>query len=65
MHDGALLFYQPYIHFCFECLIFSLRNMFKFLGHNQFLEVCATSKETMLLHDHGFVLVRFAGGFEQ
>ena len=34
--------------------------MFKFLGHTQFLEVCTTSKEIMLLYDNGFVLVLFA-----
>ena len=65
IHDGVLLFYQPYIHFCFERLVLFLGNMFKFLGDNQFLEVCATSQETMLFHDHGFVLLRFVGGFEQ
>jgi hypothetical protein len=32
--------------------------MFKFLGHTQFLEVCTTSKEIMLFHDNGFVLLR-------
>jgi hypothetical protein len=37
--------------------------MLKFLGHTQFLEVCTTSKEIMLFHDNGFVLLRFAYGF--
>ena len=29
----------------------------------KFLEVCATSKEVVLFHDNGFVLLRFACGF--
>ena len=32
--------------------------MFKFFGHSQFLEICATSKEVVLFHDNGFVLLR-------
>ena len=63
MHDGALLFHQPYIYFCFERLVLLLRNRFKFLGHNQFLEVCPTSQETVLFHDHGVVLLRFVDDF--
>ena len=31
--------------------------MFKFFGHTQFLEICATSKEIVLLHNNGLVLV--------
>ena len=38
--------------------------MFEFLGRSQFLEICATSKEVVLFHDHGFVLLRFACGFD-
>jgi hypothetical protein len=63
--DGILLFYQPDIHICGECILLFLRNIFKFLGNNQFLEVCTTSKEIMLFHDNGFVLLRFANGFNQ
>ena len=37
--------------------------MFKFLGHTQFLEIRTTSKEIMLFHDNGFVLLRFALGY--
>jgi hypothetical protein len=37
--------------------------MFKFLGHTQFLEICATAKKIMLFHDNGFVLLRFAFNF--
>ena len=33
--------------------------MFKFCGYNQFLAICATTKEIMLFYDHGFVLLRF------
>jgi hypothetical protein len=36
--------------------------MFKFLGHTQLPEVCATSKEIMPFHN-AFVLLRFACGF--
>ena len=61
--DGILLFYQPDIHICCECIFLFLRNMFKFLGHTQFLEVCSASKEIMLFHDNAFVLLRFARGF--
>ena len=37
--------------------------MFKFLGHSQFLEICATSKEVVLFHDNDFVMLRFACDF--
>ena len=37
--------------------------MFKFRRYNQFLEICAASKEIMLFHDDGFVPLRLAGGF--
>jgi hypothetical protein len=62
VEDGILLLYPPDIHICCERILF-LRNMFKFLGHTQFLEVCTTSKEIMWFHDNGFVLLRFARGF--
>jgi hypothetical protein len=61
--DGILLFYQPDIHICCECILLFLRNMFKFLGHTQFLEIRTTSEEIVLFHDNGFVLFRFARGF--
>jgi hypothetical protein len=61
--DGIYLFYQPHIYICCERILLFLRNMFKFLGNTQFLEVCTTSKEIMLFHDNGFVLLRFAYGF--
>ena len=38
--------------------------MFKFLGHSQFLEICATSKENLSFNDIGFVLFRFASAFK-
>jgi hypothetical protein len=61
--NGVCLFYQPDIHiYCKRVLLF-LGNMFKFFGNTQFLEVCTTSKEIMLFHDNGFVLFRFARGF--
>ena len=59
--DGHKLFHQPDIHLCFERVVFFLRNMFKFLGRTQFLEEYANSKETVLLHDNGFVLLQFPG----
>ena len=61
---GIYLFYQPHIHICCERILLFLGNMFKFHGHTQFLEVCTTSKEIMLFHDNGFVLLRFAYGFD-
>jgi hypothetical protein len=39
--------------------------MFKFRGHTQLPEVCATSKEVVPFHDNGFVLLRFACGFNE
>jgi hypothetical protein len=63
LENGILLFDQPHIHICCECILLFLRNMFKFLGHTQFLQICTTSKEIMLFHDNGFVLLRFARGF--
>ena len=39
--------------------------MFKFLGHTQFLEVFASSKEIVLFHENGFVLLRFDWDFNQ
>jgi hypothetical protein len=62
-NDGVHLFHQPDIHICFERIVLFLRNMFKFLGHTQLPEVCATSKEVVPFHDNGFVLLRFACGF--
>ena len=61
--DGVHLFYELHIHTCCEHIVLFLRNMFKFLGHSQFLEVCANSKEVVLFHDNDFVLLRFACGF--
>jgi hypothetical protein len=61
--DGVHSFHQPDIHICCERVVLFLRNMFKFLGHTQLPEVCATSKEVMPFHDNGFVLLRFAYGF--
>ena len=62
LEDGILLFDQPHIHICCERILLFLGNMFKFLGHTQFQEICTTSKEIMLFHDHGFVLLRFVHG---
>ena len=39
--------------------------MFKFFGHSQFLEICATSKEVVLFHDNAFVMLRFRRGSSQ
>ena len=39
--------------------------MFEFLDYSQFLEICTASKEVMLFHDNGFVLLWFAGGFNE
>jgi hypothetical protein len=63
LEERIYLFYQPHIHICCERILLFLRNMFKFLGHTQFLEICTGSKEIMLFHDNGFVLSRFAYGF--
>jgi hypothetical protein len=63
LEHGIYLFYQPHIHICCERILLFLRNMFKFLGHTQFLEVYTASKEIMLFHDNAFVLLRFARGF--
>ena len=52
--NGILLFYQSDIHICCERILLFLRNIFKFLGHTQFLQICTTSKEIMLFHDNGF-----------
>ena len=59
----ARLFNQLNIHIFFERVVLSLGNMSEFLGHNQLLEVSPTSKETVLLHNNGFVVLRFACGF--
>jgi hypothetical protein len=63
LKHGAHLFHQPNIRFCFERVVLFLRNLFKFLGHHQFLEISATPEKIMLLHDNGFVLLRFTCGF--
>ena len=65
LKDGAKPFHQLHTHICCQRTIFLLRNMFKFLGHTLFLEVCPTSKEIMLFYDNGFVLMRFAGGVNE
>ena len=62
-NNGAQPFYQLHIYICCERIVLFLRNMFKFPGHSQFPEVCATSKKIMLFHDNGFVLLRFACDF--
>jgi hypothetical protein len=46
--DGTSLLCQLDAHICCQRIVFSLRNMFKFLGHTQFLEICATAKKVML-----------------
>ena len=61
--EGVRLLSQHHTHACCEHIVLLPRNMFKFLGHSQFLEVCATSKEAVLFHDNDFVLLRFACGF--
>ena len=64
--DGVHLFCEPNIHICCEHIVLFLMfkyNMFKFFGHSQLLEICATSKEVVLFHDNAFVLLRFAGSF--
>ena len=60
-NHGAQIFCQLDIFGRCEYMFFTLGNMFKFIGHNQFLEICAATKEIVLFHDHGFVLLRFAG----
>ena len=54
--DGIHLFCQPNIYICCEHTVLFLRNVFKFFGHSQFLEIRATSKEVVLFYDNGFVL---------
>jgi hypothetical protein len=50
--------------FAVNVFFFYFGNMFiKFLRHTQFLEVYTASKEIMLFHDNGFVLLRFAYSF--
>ena len=61
-NDAAGVFLQPNIHFCRQHIVLFLRNMFELLGHTNFLEICATSKEVVLFHDNDFVLLRFARG---
>ena len=57
------IFFESNSYICSEHIVLFLRNTFKFLGHSQFLEICATSKEVVLFHDNAFVLLRFACGF--
>ena len=59
LDDGLYLFHQPDSHRCFKRVVLFLGNMFKLLGHTQLLEKCAISEEIVLLHDNGFVLLRF------
>ena len=40
---------------------FLLRIVSKHVGNNHYLEIDASSKEIMSLHDHGIVLLRLAG----
>ena len=40
VRDGVGLFRQPNIHIRCELFVPFLRNMFKFLGHSQYLEMC-------------------------
>ena len=47
--------------FLVNILFLFLGNMFKFFDNPELLEICATSKE--VFHDYGFVLLRFACGF--
>ena len=61
-NDGVQILSQLDIPVCCEYMFLSIRNMFKFLGHTEFLEISAASKEIVLFHDHGFVLLRFACG---
>ena len=63
--DETKLFYQLDIHFCCEHFVLFIRNLFKFFGHTQFLEVCPASQEIMLFYDDGFVVLRFACGFNK
>jgi hypothetical protein len=65
LNDGSQFFHQHDIHICCERFVPSLRNMFKFLGHTQFLEICATAKENVSFHDNGLVLFRFACGLNK
>ena len=62
LNDGVQIFSQLDFPVCCQYMFLSLGNMFKFLGHNQFLEISAASKEIVLFHDHGFVLFRLACG---
>jgi hypothetical protein len=52
--SSAKLWYQRGIHIYFEHIVLFLRNMFKFRGNTKSLEICATSKEIMFFHGHGF-----------
>ena len=61
--NGIHSFCEPNIYYCCEHIVLFLRNMFKFFGHSQFLEICATLKEVVLFHDNDFILLRFACGF--
>ena len=62
-NDGAQIFCQLDISVCCESMFPPVGNMFKFPGHYNFLEISASSKEIVLFHDHGSILLRFASGF--
>jgi hypothetical protein len=53
------------MHLRFKRVVLFLRNMFKLLGHTQFLEICATSKEIVPFYDNGFVVLRPARGLNK
>ena len=42
-----------FIYNCFEHIVLCLRNVFKFFGYSQFLEIRATSKGVVLFYDNG------------
>ena len=60
LNDGVQIFFQLDISVCCQYMFLSLGNMFKFIGHNQFLAIGPASEEIESFHDHGFVLYRLA-----
>ena len=52
--DGIRLFCQPNMCIFCEHIVLFHKNMFKFFGHSQFLDTCATLKEVVLFYDNGF-----------
>jgi hypothetical protein len=58
LEDGVHLFHQPDIRISFECSLLFLRSIFEHRCNNQPLEMRPASKETMLFHDNGFILLR-------